>query len=127
MWGIVENGAVGALLVTRCIPVNETAVLRVVDYTGAPAAFAALGTAIGRLMAECGAEYADCYCAGMPKAAMAAAGFCARSEADANIIPNYLTPPLYENTEYYYFTWDPENFTLFKADGDQDRPNLSVE
>ncbi len=127
VWGIVENGAVGALLVTRCIPVNETAVLRVVDYTGAPAAFAALGTAIGRLMAECGAEYADCYCAGMPKAAMAAAGFCARSEADANIIPNYLTPPLYENTEYYYFTWDPENFTLFKADGDQDRPNLSVE
>lgn len=119
--------AVTALLVTRCIPANGTCVLRVVDYTGAPEAFSALGTAIDRLMAECGAEYADCYCAGIPEDAMAAAGFCARCEGDANILPNYLTPPLYENTDYYYFAWDPEDFTMFKADGDQDRPNLPVE
>lgn len=127
VWGIAENGAVEALLVTRCIPVNGVCVLRVVDYTGAPAAFCALGTAIDRLMRECGAEYADCYCTGIPETAMAAAGFCLRDEGDANILPNYLTPPLYENTDYYYFTQDPENFTMFKADGDQDRPNLSVE
>ena len=126
VWGVLENGAAGALLITRCIPVNGTCVLRVADYTGAPEAFSALGTAIGRLMAECGAEYADCYCAGMPEAAMAEAGFCVRGEKDANILPNYLTPPLYENTDYYYFTGEPEGFTLFKADGDQDRPNLSV-
>ena len=43
---------------------------------------------------------------------------------DGCIIPNYLTPPVHENTEYYYFTNKPENFVLFKADGDQDRPNL---
>ena len=45
-------------------------------------------------------------------------------EGDGCIIPNYLTPPVHENTEYYYFTNKPENFVLFKADGDQDRPNL---
>lgn len=133
VWGVLESDAgtagtaVTALLVTRRIPVNGTCVLRVVDYTGAPAAFAALGTAIDRLMAECGAEYADCYCAGVPEEAMAAAGFSTRGEEDTNILPNYLTPPLYENTDYYYFTWEPEDFTMFKADGDQDRPNLSVE
>lgn len=126
VWGVETDGAVSALLVTRCVPVNGTAVLRVVDYTGAPAAFAHLGTAIGRLMAECGAEYADCYCCGVPKAAMEAAGFCAREPDDANIIPNYLTPPLYENTEYCYFTSQPEGFTMFRADGDQDRPNIPV-
>ena len=47
-----------------------------------------------------------------------------RLEGDGSVIPNYLTPPLLENTEYYYFTNKPENFVLFKADGDQDRPNL---
>lgn len=130
VWGVLEDAAgtaVTALLVTRRIPANGTCVLRVADYTGAPAAFPALGTAIDRLMAEYGAEYADCYCAGVPEEAMAAAGFCARGEDDANIVPNYLTPPLYENTDYYYFTWDPEDFTMFKADGDQDRPNLTAE
>ena len=39
-------------------------------------------------------------------------------------LKNYLTPPVHENTEYYYFTNKPESFVLFKADGDQDRPNL---
>lgn len=130
VWGVLQGGAqtaVTALLVTRCIPVNGTCVLRVVDYTGAPDTFAALGTAIDRLMAECGAEYADCYCAGVPAGAVAAAGFCVRDERDGNILPNYLTPPLYENTDYYYFTWEPRGFTMFKADGDQDRPNLPAE
>ena len=54
----------------------------------------------------------------------AAAGFSERREGDGTVIPNYLTPPLRENTEYYYFTNRPEGFVLFKADGDQDRPNL---
>ena len=58
---------------------------------------------------------------------MAAAGFCERREGDANILPNYLQPPLFENTEYYYFTSDPGRFVLFKADGDQDRPNLPAD
>lgn len=127
VWAAEETGAVQALLVTRCVPVNGTRVLRVMDYIGAPEAFPRLGAAIDRLMTECGAEYADCYCRGIPAQTMADAGFCAREPDDANIIPNYLTPPLYENTEYYFFTSAPEAFTMFKADGDQDRPNIEVE
>ena len=84
-------------------------------------------SAVSRLMADCGAEYADCYCWGIPAQTMAEAGFCARTEDDLNIIPNYLTPPLCENTEYYFFTSEPAAFTMFKADGDQDRPNIRVE
>lgn len=114
------------LLVTRTVPVNGTAVLRVVDYIGLPERFADLGPGIDQLMRRTGAEYADCYCAGISPAQMAAAGFCERLEEDDNILPNYLTPPLYENTEYYYSTTQTENFLLFKADGDQDRPNLTV-
>ena len=47
-----------------------------------------------------------------------------REPGDGVVIPNYLTPPLLENTEYYYFTNEPEHFVIFRADGDQDRPNL---
>ena len=86
-----------------------------------------LGAAIDRLLKASGAEYAECYCAGVDPAVMAAAGFCERREGDANILPNYLQPPLFENTEYYYFTSDPDRFVLFKADGDQDRPNLPAD
>ena len=115
----------GRLLVTRTVPLNGTAVLRVVDYVGRPEEFHLMGPGIARLMEEVDAEYAECYCAGVPAAEMAAAGFAERDEACPNIIPNYLTPPLYENTEYCYFTSDPDGFMLFKADGDQDRPNIT--
>ena len=74
--------------------------------------------------AHAGAEYMDCYNAGIPADVWLAAGFTERVEGDGCIIPNYLTPPVHENTEYYYFTNKPESFVLFKADGDQDRPNL---
>jgi hypothetical protein len=79
---------------------------------------------IARLMAKGAAEYADCYCAGVAPDLMRKAGFAERREGDPNIIPNYLSPPVYENTEYFYFTSRAEGFTLFKADGDQDRPRI---
>ncbi len=125
VWAVEDESAVTALLVSRSIALNGTSVLRIADYTGEPDAFARLGTAIDRLMAETGAEYADCYCAGVSAQAMAAAGFSERAPGDENIIPNYLTPPLYENTEYYFAAQSMERFTMFKADGDQDRPNLA--
>ena len=42
----------------------------------------------------------DCYNAGIPADVWLAAGFTERVEGDGCIIPNYLTPPLHENTEY---------------------------
>lgn len=113
-----------ALVVTRTIDAGGARVLRVVDYIGRPEDFALCGAGLCARMDELGAEYMDCYCAGMDPDVMAAAGFTARAEGDSNVIPNYLDPPLFENTEYYYFTNDPDGFVMFKADGDQDRPNL---
>lgn len=112
------------LLVTRTVAVHGTNVLRIVDYIGKPAFFANLGGAISILMQTEHAEYADCYCYGIDAEIFAAAGFSERTESDPNIIPNYLTPLLQENTEYYFFTDTTEHFTMWKADGDQDRPNI---
>ena len=51
-------------------------------------------------------------------------GLCKLLLCNGGILLMYVTPPVHENTEYYYFTNKPESFVLFKADGDQDRPNL---
>lgn len=119
------QAAPAALLAVRPVPVLGTTVLRIACYVGPADIIPQLGGAIQGLMEQCGAEYADWYCAGVDEALLNAAGFTVRGEQDPNILPNYLTPPLCENTDYYYFTTRPEGFTMFKADGDQDRPNLS--
>ena len=127
-----ESGKLLAYLAARVVDTepgspDNVRVLRIVDFIGEDDVLPRLGRAIDGLMQQCGAEYAECYCWGIPAEIFAAAGFCERTEDSPNIIPNYLTPPLYENTEYYFFTSQPEHFVLFKADGDQDRPNLPAE
>ena len=105
---------------TRTVTAEETGcvpVVRLVDFIGEDAVLPRLGGALDAILNRC-------YNAGIPAEVWQAAGFTERLEGDGSVIPNYLTPPLLENTEYYYFTNKPENFVLFKADGDQDRPNL---
>lgn len=128
VWVARENGKLLAYLVTRTVTAQDTgcaAVVRLVDFIGEDAVLPRLGGAIDTIVRHAGAEYIDCYNVGIPSAVWQAAGFTERVEGDGTIIPNYLTPPLWKNTEYYYFTNKPENFVLFKADGDQDRPNLT--
>ncbi len=115
------------LLCTRIVPAAGATVLRIADYIGPAARLPELGAAIQSLMDAAGAEYAECYCAGISPQTMRAAGFAQRSEGSADVVPNYLSPPLWQNTEYYYFTSRPGHFTLFRADGDQDRPNIIVD
>lgn len=118
-----------ALVALRLADVTEEngekigTVLRVVDYIGEADFFAQLGTALNALLKESDAEYMDCYCAGLPEKAFEEAGFTMRIEGGEEVIPHYLDPISRENIEYYYFTNNSENFTMFRADGDQDRPN----
>lgn len=127
VWAVREEGRLLAYLVTRTVTARETGcvpVVRVVDFIGENTVLPRLGGALDDLLQETGAEYMDCYNAGIAPRFWRAAGFCERAEQDGSIIPNYLTPPLRQNTEYYYFTNKPDNFVIFKADGDQDRPHL---
>ncbi len=129
VWAACENNKLLAYVVTRTVSAEETgcaAVVRLVDFIGEDTVLPRLGAALDAILNHAGAEYMDCYNAGIPADVWLAAGFTERVEGDGCIIPNYLTPPLHENTEYYYFTNKPENFVMFKADGDQDRPNLKI-
>lgn len=130
VWAAKEGSSLLAYLVTRTVSSGEQGeipVVRIVDFLGKDKVLPRLGKALDGLISASGAEYLDCYNVGIPAEVWAAAGLNERVEKDANIIPNYLTPPLYENTDYYYFTNLPEGFTMFKADGDQDRPNLGCD
>ena len=113
-----------SLVVTRTVDAGCARVVRIIDFIGRPDDFALCGEGLNAWMEHEGAEYMDCYCAGMSPDVMRQAGFLARTEDSKAVVPNYLDPPLLENTEYYYFTNDPDGFVMFKADGDQDRPNL---
>ena len=127
VWAAREDERLLAYVVTRTVTAKETGcvpVVRLVDYIGEDAVLPRLGGALDAILRKTGAEYMDCYNVGIPASVWQDAGFTERVEGDGCVIPNYLTPPLRENTEYYYFTTRPERFVLFKADGDQDRPNL---
>ena len=128
VWSVREDKKHLAYLVTRAVASGEDEdipVVRIVDYIGPSSLIPRMGYALDQLMNGYNAEYMDCYNVGIPPEIWNAAGLTERTESSAAVIPNYLTPPLYENTEYFYFTNTSENFVLFKADGDQDRPNLT--
>lgn len=127
VWSVRENDISLAYLVTRTVPSGEHGeipVLRICDYIGPSDLIPRMGHALDELLRDTGAEYMDCYNAGIDASLWKAAGLSERKRDSAAVMPNYLTPPLYENTEYFYFTNSADRFVLFKADGDQDRPNI---
>lgn len=128
VWAVRECGQLLAYAVTRTVPAADTGcvpVLRLVDFIGPDEVLPRIGHALDRLLHRTGAEYLDCYNAGIAPDIWRRTGLTERLPEDGVIIPNYLTPPLRDNTEYYYFVNQPDGFVMFKADGDQDRPNLS--
>ena len=120
----VENNKKIAILVIEHIKVNDSSVLRIVDFIGDENIFAQLNLALNSLLNTYNSEYIDCYMYGYSNDTFNKCGFIERVEGDVNIIPNYLEPPLYKNIEYYFFTNNTDNFTMWKADGDQNRPNI---
>ena len=69
-----ENGVTLACLVARVVDSGCGKVLRIVDFIGRDETLPRLGRAIDGLLHAAGAEYAECYCAGIPAEVFAAAG-----------------------------------------------------
>ncbi|MEA5050592.1 MAG: hypothetical protein VB021_03865 [Oscillospiraceae bacterium] len=119
------DGGIFALAVFRELESGGHRVLRLVDFIGAREDLGRLGGAVDRRMRERCADFADVYAYGLNPAIPAAAGFVLRAENDENIIPDYLTPPLFENVDFWAVGESAQDYVLFRADGDQDRPNLT--
>lgn len=125
VFGGYLDGVCRLLFCLRRVVVDGTVVLRLCDVVGQSALLPQFGDAFDRLIAQENAEYMDCYCWGVADESLTGAGFVQRFAEDETLIPHYLSPPLYENVDFYLFTNDPAGFVMFRADGDQDRPNIN--
>lgn len=125
VFGLKEEKEVLAVVVCRSVEAEGTRILRIVDYMGKHQSFAETGEFWRKQMTEHQYEYVDFYEFGMDDKILEDAGFVCRKEEDANVIPNYFGPFLQKNVDIWV-SYKFENTTFFKADSDQDRPNLYV-
>lgn len=114
---------VRALLIGREVSQFDRTVFRIVDYIGEQSLFAGIGGMIRQMMREKQYEYVDFYTYGFETSYILDAGFVLKDESDSNIIPNYFEPFVQENIDIWV-RYQFENTVFFKADGDQDRPNI---
>ena len=118
------NQEIEALLVVREVTHKGSKVLRIVDYIGNQELFSYLSDTFEKWVQENDYEYIDFFTYGFKEQAIYDAGFRKRTEEDTNIIPNYFEPFLQENIDIWaHYKLDGTLF--FKADGDQDRPNMN--
>lgn len=126
VYGVYVEDKIISLAVTRVQSYNESKVLRIVDYIGEEDTLESLGNFFSELLAKERYEYADFYCFGLNKEVLKKAGFyLVDYSVEDLIIPNYFAPFVQQNVPIYFFadTDKIEKLRLFKADGDQDRPN----
>ncbi|PPR16754.1 MAG: hypothetical protein CFH33_00501 [Alphaproteobacteria bacterium MarineAlpha9_Bin3] len=114
-----------ALIVIRKISINNTNVIRIVDFEGDEALIAYIGGFLLNLLDSENAEYIDFLQYGINKSYFFDAGFKLLNYNQRDIVPNYFEPFVKENINllFAYKTQPSNNIRIFKADGDQDRPN----
>jgi len=120
----LSNDNCMALLALREIEWENSRMLRVVDFIGDRSLIKDCGKFLEGLMKAQNAEFTDWYSFGVSDADMSQAGFSIRYSDDKNILPMYFSPLLMSNVDVTVFTNREDGFMMFRADGDQDRPNL---
>ena len=127
IYAITLNGEILSILVLREVNFNSSSILRIVDYYGEEIPFGSLNNFFTKLMVRSQSEYIDLYCYGMNEDTIKSSGFIEVPEnSDEIIIPNYFEPFLKKNIQIYFYidhSLEDSRIRIFKADGDQDRPN----
>ncbi|WP_022761383.1 hypothetical protein [Butyrivibrio sp. AD3002] len=109
------------VLFGREVTLLDRRLLRLVDYRGNPGHLSKLGKALHMLMKAEKYEYIDLMVSDLSDYHLDEAGFELLDPDGDTIIPNYFEPFVKENIKNYYQS--RTNIVIFKADGDQDRPN----
>lgn len=126
VYAISKDNILQALCVIRPVFKNNSVVLRFVDFMGPNEVFSSLQDFVLYLLRTYNAEYIDLYSYGVPSILLQAAGFINRKKVENLIVPNYFEPFERKNAEIicaYKSSQTYPSVRLFKADGDQDRPN----
>lgn len=124
-FGVYINEKFKILLVARIVKVNNSQCLRIVDMFGQFSDLENHQLNLQSLVKKYNCEYVDCLNYGIPKKFFTNWGFAIKK--GKLIIPEYFEPFIQKNKKIY-FAYKPKanNYTVFKADCDQDRPNIFI-
>lgn len=129
--GIFRAGQLASVLVWRGLDCEGTRILRIVDILGDPGWIAEASALLRPVLRREGADYIDLVSAGVPGEWLAQGGFVGPATVPGMVLPNHFAPYVAENVEIRYaarlFAADQPPLRLFRADSDQDRPNLISE
>lgn len=123
---LVESSAGAGVVAARRATHDGRTALRIVDFLGSEAVFAECGPGVQQLVQSVHAEYADVWNAGFATSTFDRAGFHKVDPDGAVVIPNYFEPFLQRNARISYAlrSRSKRPLAIFRADGDQDRPNM---
>jgi len=129
--GVFQGDDLQCVIVWRKVDVNGTVILRIVDVIGPPDGVAQVSRALRDEIHDAGADYIDILQTGLDADGLRAAGFVSPADHPDLILPNFFAPFVASNVTiklaYRDFETSGRTLTLFRADSDQDRPNLRSE
>ncbi|MDE6025350.1 MAG: hypothetical protein K2G45_07850 [Lachnospiraceae bacterium] len=120
--GVFVGTTLRCIWVVRKITVQGSNCFRLVDMMGSMDGMERICGNVQQFLKECNAEYIDCYNYGIEKEKFLVAGF--HMVDGETIIPNYFEPFARQNIDIHYAFNGGKPVVIFKADADQDRPNI---
>ncbi len=124
-WGVYnKNTMLKTILVTRTIEINNSRIIRIVDVFGSLEGIGSLKTEFEKLLKAESSEYIDLMNFGISPEVFKELGFDQLDVQGDIIIPNYFEPFVQKNIVINCGFKAPGNYVMFKADSDQDRPNI---
>ncbi len=129
VWALRKGPSIVGLMALRAVNANGSKALRIVDYLGAGDGFVGSYDALQKLLRDEDAEYVDLMNYGLSEERMDQSGFLLKDPDGEVVVPDYFEPFEPRNVAKRFVFRPPsgEDFVLFKADADQDRPNFPVD
>lgn len=129
--GIFRADRLTAVIVWRRLDCAGARILRIVDMLGDDGWVAEAAALLRPVLRREAAEYIDLVSVGVPASRLAQGGFVGPAGAEGMVLPNHFAPYVAQNVAVRYaarvFAADCVPLRLFRADSDQDRPNLMAE
>ena len=125
VFSVQSDKKYSSLFVTRTVDLNNSKVLLLVDFIGEQKDLLQIGDYLYDMVVNYEYEYVTFLEFGISREIMEKTKFKLLSlDADDIVIPIYFSPLIDKNIIIRFFADNiKENYSIFKADGDQDRPN----
>ncbi len=125
--GLYKKEELKGVFVFRNVDSAGPRVLRIMDFIGDMTNADNVNVSMQKLLKSEDAEYIDCLNHGIDSCYFFQMGFKEAEKGGETILPEYFAPfeQRYVPMEYCYLTDKADlQYVIFKADGDQDRPNI---